>query len=337
MKLDVRLPSGSLAAVPALARRLERAGFDGLFTAETHGDCFLPLALAAEHTSTCALGTAVAVAPPRNPVHVAHLADDLQRASGGRFALGLGTQTAAHLAERFGLEVDSPRARIAEFVAALRAIWAAWQTGESPRFEGDFWRHRLMPEQFRPPPPAVAPPPILLAAVGPRMTRLAAEVADGLVVHELHSADGLREATVPIVAEGLRAGGRRRDAFTTTVCVQVVTGTDAAATAAAREAVRRRIAFHAATPEYGPVLRAAGHEQLHSQLCGLARLGRMQEAGALVTDSVVEDFAVVAPPDELAMTLRERYGGVADRLLLNLPAQLDDDACAAVAGAGTAP
>ncbi len=319
MKLDVRLPSEGLSDVPRLARLLEQAGFDGLFTTETRSDCFLPLALAAEHTNSCTLGTAVAVALPRNPVQVAHAAHDLQCASNGRFVLGLGTQTRTHLADRFGVEARGPRARIREFIAALRAIWRAWETGERLSFEGTFWRHRLMPPAFRPIACAPHAPPVYLAAVGPRMTRLAAEVADGVIVHELHTPRGLRTETLPVFADALRAAGRDRAELTTVCCVQVITGCDQTAVAAARERVRRRIAFHAATPEYGPVLRAAGHEQMHRRLCALARLGCWKEATALVSDAVVDDFAVVATPERLGRVLRERYRDLVDRLLVNLP------------------
>ncbi len=330
MKLDVRLPSQGLTDVPRLARLLEEDGFDGLFTAETRSDCFLPLALAAEHTSTCTLGTAVAVALPRNPVQVAHVAHDLQCASNGRFVLGLGTQTRAHLADRFGVETSSPLGRIREFIAALKTIWGAWETGERLSFEGTFWHHKLMPPAFRPIAQAKQPP-VYLAAVGPRMTRLAAEAADGIIMHELHTLHGLRSETLPVLTDGLRAAGRDRAAFTTVCCVQVVTGGDETAVAATRERVRQRIAFHAATPEYGPVLRAAGHEQMHIRLCGLARLGHWKEATALVTDAVIDDFAVVATPDNLGRVLRERYRDVADRLLLNLPLDLPDALAEAIA------
>lgn len=330
MKFDVRLPSEGLRDVPRVARLLEEAGFDGLFTSETRSDCFLPLALAAEHTSQCMLGTAVAVALPRNPVQVAHVAHDLQCASSGRFVLGLGTQTRAHLADRYGVDAFSLLSRIREFVAALRAIWTAWQTGERLSFEGTFWRHKLMPPAFRPTAQMKRPPPVYLAAVGPRMTRTAGELADGVIVHELHTTRSLRSETLPMLSSGLRAAGRDRAAFTTVCCVHIVTGEDQAAMADARERVRQRLAFHAATPEYGPVLKAAGYEQLHSRLCSLARLGRWSQAVALVTDAMIDDFALVAAPEDLGQALRERYIGVADRLLLNLPPDLPHSLSAAI-------
>jgi probable F420-dependent oxidoreductase len=330
MKLDVRLPSEGLGDVPRTARLLEDAGFDGLFTSETHADCFLPLALAAEHTRSCTLGTAVAVALPRNPVQVAHVAHDLQCASSGRFVLGLGTQTRAHLVERYGVDASRLLSRIREFIAALRAIWTAWQTGERLSFEGAFWRHKLMPPAFRPT-QITRQPPVFLAAVGPRMTQTAGELADGLIVHELHTVQSLRSETLPMLSTGLRAAGRDRAAFTTVCCVHIVTGEDEAAIVGARERVRLRLAFHAATPEYGHVLKAAGYEHLHNRLCGLARLGRWSQAAALVPDAMIEDFAVVAAPENLGQALRERYLGIADRLLLNLPPDLPHSSNTAIA------
>jgi alkanesulfonate monooxygenase SsuD/methylene tetrahydromethanopterin reductase-like flavin-dependent oxidoreductase (luciferase family) len=91
VKLDTGLLSASLRHVPAAARAAEEIGFDALWTAEARHDPFLPLVLAAEHTTRVKLGTAIAVAFPRSPLVLAQIAWDLQVRSAGRFILDLGS------------------------------------------------------------------------------------------------------------------------------------------------------------------------------------------------------------------------------------------------------
>src|SRR6195952_5216026 len=105
---------------------------------------FLPVLLAAEHTSRLEVGTSIAVAFARNPMTVANLGWDLQAFSEGRFNLGLGTQVRAHVEKRFGMPWSRPVGRMREFVHALQAIWTCWQDGSRLAFDGDFYRHTLM-------------------------------------------------------------------------------------------------------------------------------------------------------------------------------------------------
>ena len=118
MKLDFNVAVDDLRDVPALARDAEALGFDGLWTAETKHDPFLPLALAAEHTRRVSLGTAIAVAFPRSPTVVAHTAWDLQAASGGRVVLGLGTQVKGHNERRFSVPWTAPGPRLRDYILA---------------------------------------------------------------------------------------------------------------------------------------------------------------------------------------------------------------------------
>src|ERR1700693_1690703 len=101
VRLDLGFMTSALREVPAYARRAEELGVDALWSAETKHDPFLPLAVAASNTTRIQLGTAIAVAFPRSPMVLAHTAWDLQKASGGRFVLGLGTQGKAHTLRRF--------------------------------------------------------------------------------------------------------------------------------------------------------------------------------------------------------------------------------------------
>ena len=108
---------------------------------------------------------------PRSPVHLAHAAYDLQSYSEGRFRLGLGSQIKVHIEKRYGSQWGRPAARMAETIAAIKAVFAAWE-GKSPlNFRGEFFTHTLMPPNFSPGPNPYGPPPVLLGALGPVMTR----------------------------------------------------------------------------------------------------------------------------------------------------------------------
>src|SRR5580698_10071901 len=208
MKFDTML--AGLNDAPAHARRLEQLGIDGAFTFEGPHDIFTPLILAAGATKTLELATNVAIAFPRNPVQLAHQAYDLQLLSEGRFTLGLGSQIRAQVEKRYGASFDRPVARMREVVGALRAIFATWETGDPLDFRGEFSSHTLMPPLFNPGPNPFGMPPIAIGGLGPQMVRLAAEVADGLLVMPFNTADHFLQRTVPAIEEGLTRGGRDR-------------------------------------------------------------------------------------------------------------------------------
>jgi probable F420-dependent oxidoreductase len=300
MKLDA-----TIACDPAtgaeLAAGLERAGYDGVWTAETQHDAFLPLATAAVATERVTLGTAIATAFTRSPMVTAMAAWDLQRASRGRFVLGLGTQVRAHNVRRFSVPWEAPAPRLRELVEALRHIWGAFQ-GEHPlRFRGQHYRHDLMSPFFDPGPIEFPQPPIWLAAVTPTMFRLAGEVADGVHVHVFHTVRYLREVALPAL-------GARRDRMTLASGIFVVIGGDA-------DAVRMQIAFYGSTPTYRPVFEAHGWEGLQEELNGRMARGDFAGMAAAIDDEVLAEFAVLADSwDDAWRQIRARYDGVLDRV-----------------------
>src|SRR5262245_64639748 len=133
-----------LQSLPAFARKVEALGYDCLWSAETQHDPFLPLAVAATVTSTLKLGTSIAVAFARSPMITAHIAWDLQKASHGRFILGLGSQVKGHNERRFSVKYESPAPKMREIVLALRTIWDSWQNGTQLNFKGQFYQFTLM-------------------------------------------------------------------------------------------------------------------------------------------------------------------------------------------------
>ncbi len=317
MLLDAALlSSAGIDDVPATARELEARGYAGLWASEVAHDPFLQLLAAGQATDRLQVGTAIAVAFARSPMTLAHTAFDLQRYTRGRFVLGLGTQIKAHVERRFSMPWTAPAARMREFIGALHAIWNAWQHQEPLRFQGEHYRHTLMTPMFAPPPHEWGAPPVYLAAVGPLMTRLAGEVADGLLAHGFTTARYLRERTLPALQEGLAASGRARDQVTISLPGFVVTGRTEPERTVAAEAVKATIAFYGSTPAYRPVLELHGWEALADDLHALSVSRREDKWTAmrdLVDDEVLGTFAVVGDPDEVGPLARKRFDGLVDR------------------------
>jgi probable F420-dependent oxidoreductase len=317
-KVDTYL-AGEPADAELVATRARAAGYDGVWSSEVRHDPFLPLARAATVPAPLELGTSIVVAFARNPMTLASTAWDLQAMSGGRFLLGLGSQVRAHIERRFSMPWSHPAPRMREFILALRAIWASWQHGTRLDFEGEFYRHTLMTPAFDPGPLPYDPPKVLLAAVGTGMTRVAAEVADGLLVHGFTTQSYLGQVTLPTLAAGLAKVGRRRQDFQVKYSPFVVTGSDEKELAEAAIEVKERIAFYASTPSYRPVLEHHGWGDLQTELNLLARRGEWQVMGSLIDDDVLAAFAVVAPRPELPATLGRWMRGLADRTSWSSP------------------
>ncbi len=312
MFVDTTLGSAGLQNIPAIARSVEAMGFDALWSTETQHDPFLPGALIAEHTRNLRFGTAIAVGFARSPATMAYTAWDLADASQGRFILGLGTQVRAHIKRRFGMEwPDSPAGKFREQIQAIRAFWQAWQSGETLDFRGKYYRLNLMTPFFNPGPIEYPEIPIYIAGVNTAMARLAGEVADGFHVHPFHTPRYLREVLIPAIEEGARRSGRTRARLSTTVFV--------ATTPEGRAYARQQIAFYASTPSYRAVMRLHGWEAEAERLSMLAARGRWAEMPALISEEMMNAFAVVAGPQEVPHILLERYRTLADRLTLYLP------------------
>lgn len=335
MKVDAVL-GGRLADAGRIAADLEAAGYSGAWTAEAAHDPFLPLALAADSTEGIELGTSIAVAFARNPMLLANLGWDLQALSKGRFVLGLGSQIRPHITKRFSMEWSRPAARMREMVQAIRAIWDAWQTGEPLRFRGEFYRHTLMTPFFTPDAADLAgcgPPRIFLAGVGGLMTEVAGEVCDGFFCHPFTTERYLREVTIPALRRGRAktgASGTSLEGFEIAGPSFVVTGATEEEMERAATATRRQIAFYGSTPAYRPVLELHGWGGLQDDLNALSKQGRWDEMGDLIDDEILDAFAVVAPPAEIAPELGRRYGDVIGRICFYAPYHRDPDRWRAV-------
>lgn len=318
MKIDTTLLT-ELADAGPKAAQLEGLGYDGAYTFEGPHDPFFPLALAAAQTERMELCTAVAIAFARNPMLLANIGWDLQALSRGRFILGLGSQIRPHIERRFGMPWSKPASRMREMVLAIRAIWRNWAEGGRLDFRGEFYNHTLMTPMFNPGANPYGNPKIYLAGVGPKMTEVAAEVADGFFTHPFHTAKSWQQNTLPALEAGLLKAGRKREDFDVCFQLMVVSGRTDEEMAKAAETVRRQIAFYGSTPAYRVALEVHGWGDLQPELNTLSKRGDWVEMGKLVSDEVLEEFAVVGPMNEIAAKLRARVGEHADRVSFGVP------------------
>jgi len=325
MRVDGSLFVESPSEAAAAAARLEALGYHGGFTFEGRHDPFLPLAIAADATDRLELATAVAIAFARNPMLLANLGYDLQLQSKGRFILGLGSQIRPHIERRYSAVWSKPAARMRELVLAIRAIWAAWQNTSKLDFSGEFYRHTLMTPVFDPGPNPFGDARIFLAGVGPRMTEVAGEVADGFFVHPFHTAESIARITLPALERG-RARGTRGDRDFAIACqVIIASGETEEELERAKNTARAQISFYGSTPAYRGVLACHGWDDLHLELNRLSKRGEWLAMAGLIEPEVLDAIAVVGPLDEIAEKVRKRCGAFADRVSLVAPSVPDPD------------
>jgi probable F420-dependent oxidoreductase len=294
----------------------ERAGFDALAVPEIKGDSLIHAAMIASATERAQIRTAITIAFARSPMVVANAAWDIHANSGGRFALGLGTQVKAHNERRFSVPWLAPAARLREYVEALRAIFRCYEHGEPLAYRGEHYRFTLMTPEFAPKPTALPPIPIYTAAVRPAMIRMSARVADGVRLHPFCTKRYHEEVVAKEIEQGLAEAGRAREAFEVCGGGFTITAKTEAELVKQREAIRYRVAFYGSTPSYRPVLSLHGWDDLGDQLHQLSVKGRWKEMAAAVSDDVLSAFLIEGTHDQLAARIAERFGGLTDSLEL---------------------
>lgn len=322
LKVDVQLSNSVLDAVER-AQALEAIGVDGAFSFENAHDLFLPLAAAAP-VCDLDLYTNVAIAFPRSPMHLAHTAYDLHVLSEGRFRLGLGSQVKAHVEKRFGATWGKPVAQMREWVEAIKAIHEHWQDRTPLRFEGTYTRHTLMTPAFDPGPNPFGRPPVHVGALGPKMTEMAAEVADGILIMPFNSERHLAERTRPAIERGLATAGR--DPGEVELTVEVIAGVGRTEEELARaRAITGILGFYGSTPAYRPVLDVHGWGDLQPELNRLSKQGDWATMAGLIDDEMLHTLAVFGSPEECATEIVRRYGDWADRVCVYFPGYEVDD------------
>ncbi len=329
MKFDAALAPMHLTDVPAVAEAAEALGFDCLWTSETQHNPFLPCTLIAEHTQKLKMGTAIAVSFARSPADLAYTAWDLAAQSKGRFILGLGTQVRGHIEKRFGMPwPESPVNKLREQIQVIRTFWDCWQNDSKLRFDGEYYKIKLMSPFFNPGPLNLPSPvgegsgvrsggegliPIYIAGVNTGLARLAGEVCDGFHAHPFNSPRYLRQVILPAIEQGLAQTNRKRGDLAVSVTAFVAT------TPEEENFARAQISFYASTPSYRPVFALHGWEDVAEKLSSLAARKEWGEMFILITDEILETFCLVTDAELLPGKLKERYEGIADRLTLYTP------------------
>jgi probable F420-dependent oxidoreductase len=310
MKISTMI--NTLPQAQAESAQLEEAGYDFLFTNESKHDPFLLSALTAERTSRVEIMTYIAVAFARTPMLAAHSAHDLNQLSKGRFTLGLGSQIKPHIERRYSMSWSHPAPRMKEYIQALHAIWDCWYDGKPLNFEGQYYKHTLMTPMFTPTERDYPRPKVTLGAVGPHMTRVAAEVADGLLCHSFTTPRYLREVTLPMIERVLREKGRDRKNFRVVGMPFVAVGETDKELEKAVAGARKNIGFYSSTPAYKAVLDLHGLGDIQPEMLRLSKAGQWQEMGKLVTDELLNTFVVIGNAETVARELIRRYEGVFD-------------------------
>jgi probable F420-dependent oxidoreductase len=250
---------------------------------------------------------------------LANVGHDLNAYSKGRFILGLGSQIKPHIEKRFSMPWSDPAARMKEMIEAIHAIWDCWYEGTPLKFRGDYYQHTLMTPMFTPTNTQFGRPKIFLAAVGPLMTRTAAEVADGVFIHAFTTAKYMTEVTVPVIEDALKKAGRAREDFQLVYPVFLVTGETEEQMQKQKQITQERIAFYGSTPAYKGVLDLHGWGDIQPELNRLSKEGKWKEMGTLIDDDVLSAFAVVGEPDDVAKQIKARFGDLVDRAMVVFP------------------
>jgi probable F420-dependent oxidoreductase len=299
-----------ITTVGEQARLVEELGYDRLVFEETKDDPFVVLAVAAQATSTLGLGTSVAIAFPRSPTSMAHSAWSMQRLSGGRFALGLGSQVRGHIERRHGLAWRAPAPWMRDYVLALRAVWRTWQEGVPLDVHNRHYRLDLMVPLFDAGPIEHPDIPILLAAVNPLMSAVAGEVADGLRPHPVCTPSYIEQVMLPAARKGAARAGRTLERFSVNMKPLIATAPDEERLVAKVRDARARIAFYASTPGYRAAFDHLGLGALADEAKVLSKAQRWEELPPLVDDDVLHTFVTIGTYDQIGRRLHERFGAV---------------------------
>ena len=314
MEIDAVISPADLLEVPGIVKAAEKNGFGAVWTPETIHNPFLVSLLAAEHTRAMKVGTAVAISFARSPTTIAYTAWDLAKASHGRFILGLGTQVKAHIERRFGMAwPESVVTKLREQIYAIRSLWKTWQTGAPLRFRGEYYKLGLMSPFFNPGPIEHPSIPVYIAGVNQGLARLAGEAADGFHIHPLHSREYLEEVLLPSFKSGIAQRDKNLEDLTLSASVFVVTSEEE------RHYVRSQISFYASTPSYRSLMAFHGWDEQAQELSRLASRAKWEQMPDLVSDRMLEAFAVDCEEKDLPDKLRIRYNGIVERINLYKP------------------
>ncbi|MFV0525963.1 MAG: TIGR03617 family F420-dependent LLM class oxidoreductase [Acidimicrobiales bacterium] len=316
MDIDIMTGAGRWVDVADRARAVEAAGFSGMLFTETSATPWMSIAAAAMAAPTLTFTTGIAVAFPRSPMISAAIAWELAENTEGRFRLGLGSQVRAHIERRYGAEFDPPGPRMKDYVSAVKACLRAFSGSERLNHDGPYYQLSLLPDAWSPRRHDYTDVKVDISAVGPYMTRAAGEVADGIHVHPFHSVAYLDEVLAPAVAEGAARVGRDPSEVDLIVPVFTIVGDSEEERAPMRDVARAQIAFYGSTRNYAFQFDMLGFEGTSAKLNERLKAGDLPGMAELITDDMLEHYAVTASWSELGPKLVDRYGKRAARVVM---------------------
>lgn len=344
MKIETLLPLGKvdpglrapdtpldIKTVGEQAKLVESLGYDGLMTEETKDDPFVIMALAAQATTTLKVGTAVTIAFPRSPTVMALSAWTIQKMSGGRFILGLGPQVKAHIQRRYGVAPHPAGPWMRDYVKAVRAVWDCWQNRTKLDYQGEFYKLDLMVPLFDPGPIEHPEIPIHVAAVNPVMCQVAGEVADGVRPHPVCTPSYIEQVMLPAVRAGAAKSGRSLENFSVSMKPLVAAAANEEELRPKIRDARARIAFYASTPAYAAAFDHLGLQDLANEAKYLSRAQDWEALPKLISDEVLDKFAVIGTYDKVGKKLVERFGRVVTNSEFSIPVRNEAER-AALAG-----
>lgn len=308
--------SGRWSDIAERARQVEAAGFSGMLFTETSATPWMTITAAAMAAPNLTFTTGIAVAFPRSPMISAAVAWELADNTEGRFRLGLGSQVRAHVDRRYGSEFDPPGPRLRDYVEAVKACFRAFRGEEKLSHDGPYYQLSLLPEAWKPRGHEFGDIKVDVSAVGPYMTAMAGEVADGIHVHPFHSVPYLDDVLAPRVAAGAAKTGRTPDAVDLIIPVFTIVGDSDEERAPLKQYAKSQIAFYGSTKNYGFQFDNLGFEGTSGRLNERLKAGDVKGMAELITDEMLEHYAVTATWDELGPKLVERYQGKAARLVM---------------------
>jgi probable F420-dependent oxidoreductase len=315
MNFDVMVGPSSWTEAADLARRVEEAGFSGMVFTETGQTPWMSVAAAAAASQSLMFSTGIAVAFPVSPMIAASIAWELAGNTGGRFRLGLGSQVKAHIERRYGMPFDPPGPRMRDYLLAVRDTLAAFRGENKLTHDGPYYKLSLLPDQWRPPSHDFGDIKIDVSAVGPWMTEMAGEVADGVHVHPLHSVRYLEQRLIPAVRKGAERAGRALDDVDLLIPVFIVPGDTPEEREPLARRARTQIGFYGSTRNYAFQFDDLGFDGTSAALNDRLKAGDLEGLASTITDEMLDVFAIVGRWDEIADRIVERYLGVAERVI----------------------
>ena len=316
MEFDLMARASTWANAADLAKRLEGAGFSGMLVTEASQVPWMMLAAAAMAAPNLHFSTGIAVAFPRSPMMSAQIAWELARNTEGRFRLGLGSQVKAHVTRRYGALFDKPAPQMRDYLGAVRACLRAFRGEEPLRHDGPYYQLSLLPEQWTPARHDHEDVKIDISAVGPFMTRVAGELADGVHVHPMHSMPYIQNRLLPDLEIGAARSGRDPADIDLIIPVFAIPGDSPEEQAAGLLRAKTQIGFYGATPNYAFQFDDLGYEGMRDKLRVHLKSGDTEALVALISDEMMDHFGLVCAWDDLADKLIARYRGTASRLVM---------------------